>query len=128
MNSATLPVWAELIIAALLLCGAGVALLGSMGLLRLSHFFERVHAPAMISTLGCWCIVAAALLHSYVGTGTWAVHMVLIAIFMAITVPITTIFLMRAGLFRARQAGRKDIPPTLSRIIHSGPQKPNTPQ
>lgn len=35
-----------------------------------------------------------------------ALHALLIAVFVAITVPVMSIFLMRAALFRARQAGR----------------------
>ena len=108
-----LPLWAEITVAALVLMGALVALLGSFGLLRLRSFFERVHAPAIIATLGCWCVMYGALLYfSYRGQGL-AVHLLLIAVFIAVTVPITTIFLMRASLFRARQMG-KDVPPSLS--------------
>ena len=51
---AALPLWAEWLVAALVLLGAGLALLGTIGLLRLPTFFERVHAPAIISTLACW--------------------------------------------------------------------------
>ena len=117
-----LPLWAEITVAALVLMGALVALLGSFGLLRLRSFFERVHAPAIIATLGCWCVMYGALLYfSFRGQGL-AVHLLLIAVFIAVTVPITTIFLMRASLFRARQMG-KDVPPSLS----SPPQRtPNT--
>ena len=108
-----LPLWAEITVAALVLMGALVALLGSFGLLRLRSFFERVHAPAIIATLGCWCVMYGALLYfSFRGQGV-AVHLLLIAVFIAVTVPITTIFLMRASLFRARQMG-KDVPPSLS--------------
>ena len=108
-----LPLWAEITVAALVLMGALVALLGSFGLLRLRSFFERVHAPAIIATLGCWCVMYGALLYfSFRGQGL-AVHLLLIAVFIAVTVPITTIFLMRASLFRARQMG-KDVPPSLS--------------
>ena len=108
-----LPLWAEITVAALVLSGALVALLGSFGLLRLRSFFERIHAPAIIATLGCWCVMYGALLYfSFRGQGL-AVHLLLIAVFIAVTVPITTIFLMRASLFRARQMG-KDVPPSLS--------------
>jgi len=37
-------------------------------------------------------------------------HAVLIVLFIALTAPITTIFLMRAALFRERQKGG-DVPP-----------------
>ncbi|NMM76263.1 Na+/H+ antiporter subunit G [Acidovorax sp. SRB_14] len=113
MNADALPAWAQVAVALLVLAGAAVALLGSFGLLRLRSFFERVHAPAMIATMGCWCIMYGALLYfSLQGEGL-AVHLLLIAVFIAVTVPITTIFLMRAALFRARQMGQ-DAPPSVS--------------
>ena len=119
MSPPLLPLWAEITIAALVLCGAAVALLGSWGLLRLASFFERVHAPAMIATLGCWCVMHGALLYFSLRGEGLALHLLLIAVFIAITVPITTIFLMRAGLFRARQAASAGTPPSLSRASPS---------
>ena len=110
-----LPLWAEIIIAALVLTGAALALLGSIGLLRLPTFFERVHAPAIIATGACWCILSGSvLLFSLQGEGL-ALYPLLIAAFIAITVPVTTIFLMRASLFRARQTG-EDVPANVSRV------------
>lgn len=108
-----LPLWAELLVAALVLLGAAVALLGTFGLLRLSTFFERVHAPSIIATLGCWCIVWATVLYFSFKNGELALHALLIAAFISITVPVSTIFLMRAALFRARQAD-SNVPPNLS--------------
>ena len=112
-SAALLPLWLEIVVAVLILAGALVALLGSAGLLRLRSFFERAHAPAIIATLGCWCIVYGTVLYfSLTGEGL-AVHVLLIALFVAVTVPITTIFLMRAALFRARRLG-EPVPPSLS--------------
>lgn len=113
MNAHALPLWLEVLVAALVLLGAGLALLGSLGLLRLPTFFERVHTPSIIATMGCWCIVHGTVLYFSVADGELALHAILIAVFVAITVPVTTIFLMRAALFRARQAG-KNVPPSLS--------------
>lgn len=103
MSAQALPLWAEITVAALVLIGATVALLGSIGLLRLHTFFERVHAPAIIATLGCWCVMYGTLLYFSMRGEGLAGHVLLIALFIAVTVPITTIFLMRASLFRARQ-------------------------
>lgn len=114
-----LPLWAEIIVAVLVLAGAGLALLGSSGLLRLPTFFERVHVPAIIATLGCWCVMWGTVLFFSLQQGELAVFPLLIAVFIAITVPIPTIFLMRASLFRARQMG-KDVPPSVSRIVQPG--------
>jgi len=110
---AVLPLWLEIIVAVLVLTGAGLALLGSTGLLRLPTFFERVHAPAIIATLGCWLIMHGTVLYFSVADRSLALHALLIAVFVAITVPIMSIFLMRAALFRARQTGL-DVPPSLS--------------
>lgn len=108
-----LPLWLEIIVAALVLAGAALALLGSSGLLRLPTFFERVHAPAVIATMGCWLIMHGTVLYFTVADRSIALHALLIAVFVAITVPIMSIFLMRAALFRARQMGQ-DVPPSLS--------------
>ena len=118
MTGAALPLWAEITIAALVLAGAAIALVGSWGLLRLKTYFERVHAPSIIATMGCWCIMYGTIVYfSLQGQGL-ALHALLIALFVAITVPVTNIFLMRAALFRARRAGN-DVPPSLSRTTDS---------
>ena len=111
--TAVLPLWLELIVAVLVLAGAALALLGSIGLLRLPTFFERVHAPSIIATLGCWLIMHGTVLYFSVADRSLALHALLIAVFVAITVPIMSIFLMRAALFRARQAN-DNVPPNLS--------------
>ena len=111
--AAALPLWLEIIVAILVLAGAGLALLGSTGLLRLPTYFERVHAPSIIATLGCWLIMHGTVLYFSVADHSLALHALLIAVFVAITVPIMSIFLMRAALFRARQMGL-DVPPSLS--------------
>jgi multicomponent K+:H+ antiporter subunit G len=116
-----LPLWLEMVVAALVLLGAALALLGSLGLLRLRTFFERVHTPSIIATMGCWCIMHATVLYFSVASGEVALHAILIALFVAMTVPVSTIFLMRAALFRARQAGR-NVPPSLS-TPQDSPQK-----
>ncbi|MFC5521583.1 monovalent cation/H(+) antiporter subunit G [Polaromonas jejuensis] len=115
MTSAALPLWVEIIVAALVLAGAGLSLVGSFGLLRLPTFFQRVHAPSIIATMGCWCIMHASLLYFSLQRSGLALYTLLIAVFLAITVPVTTIFLMRAALFRARQSS-KDVPPSVSRV------------
>ncbi|MCZ8219641.1 MAG: monovalent cation/H(+) antiporter subunit G [Acidovorax sp.] len=119
---AVLPLWLEIIVALLVLGGAGLALLGSTGLLRLPTYFERVHAPSVIATLGCWLIMHGTVLYFSVADRSLALHALLIAVFVAITVPIMSIFLMRAALFRARQAGL-DVPPSLSQ-----PKAPEEPK
>lgn len=111
----TFPLWAQGAIAFLVLLGAAIAVVGSLGLWRLPSYFERVHAPAVIATLGLWCVTLASMIFFSVLGPHFAWHPLLIALFVAITVPITHIFLMRAALFRARRA-RHPVPPSLSHL------------
>jgi len=46
----------------------------------------------------------------------FAAYPLLIAVFVAITVPVTNIFLMRAALFRARRAGQ-NVPASVSQTV-----------
>ena len=120
--AADLPMWAQILVASLVFCGALIALIGSMGLWRLKSYFERVHSPSIIATMGCWLIMHATWIYFSVSGQGFVMHSVLIAIFVAVTVPITTIFLMRAALFRARRAG-ESVPPTLSNLVLNEPQE-----
>ena len=58
-ETTTLPLWCQILVAVLALGGAIIAFLGSMGLWRLDSYFERVHAPSIIATMGCWLIMHA---------------------------------------------------------------------
>ena len=115
MTWSDLPPWAELLTAALVLCSSLLALVGAIGLLRLPTFFQRVHAPTLGSTLGCWCMVAATIVYFSVKEQRLSVHAVLIGLFIAITAPVTTAFLMRAALFRERRARNPAVPPNTTR-------------
>jgi multicomponent K+:H+ antiporter subunit G len=89
----------------LLLLLAGVlALIGSAGLLRLTNFYERLHAPALVTTLGALCLVLASILLSSVQEGRPVLHAALITLFLVIGAPITTMLLIRAAIQRAVQS------------------------
>jgi len=54
-----LPLWAEIVIAALLVTGAGFALVGSWGLAKFSDILKRLHGPSKATTLGVGCVLIA---------------------------------------------------------------------
>ncbi|VTU39280.1 Multiple resistance and pH homeostasis protein G [Variovorax sp. PBS-H4] len=105
-----LPLWAEILTAVFAVAGAAFAAIGSFGLVRLPTFFRRIHAPTLGSTLGTWCITLATTVYFSVQGAQLFLHAALIAFFVALSAPVTTIFLMRAALFRERQK-RGDVPP-----------------
>ena len=111
-----LNLWAELLIAALLLLSGVLVLLAAMGLWRLPDFFTRMHAPALASTLAAWIVTLASIVHFSTRGGGLSLHVWLVIIVLSITAPVTTIVLARAALFRRRQAGDALPPPLGGRL------------
>lgn len=108
---AELPDWAALLVAFLLVLGAGLAAIGSFGLLRLGSFYDRVHAPTLGSTLGIGSVLIASMLYFSVQQSRLMIHEVLIGALMVLTTPITFMLLARAALYRDRTEGGEDVPP-----------------
>jgi multicomponent K+:H+ antiporter subunit G len=99
-EAAELPAWALVVVVILLVVGAAATLIGSLGLLRLRTFYERVHAPTLGTTLGTGCIVIASMIYfSALGTRL-VLHELLILIFVTVTTPVTLMILVRAAVLR----------------------------
>ncbi|MEN8638342.1 Na+/H+ antiporter subunit G [Pseudomonas sichuanensis] len=108
-----LPFWLELTVSALLLVGSLFALIGAIGLVRLKDYFQRMHPPALASTIGAWCVALASILYFSALKQSPVLHAWLIPILLSITVPVTTLLLARAALFRKRTSG-EDVPEEVS--------------
>ena len=94
----------------LIVLGATLALSGSLGLLRLKSFYERVHPPTMGTTLGTGLILVGSMLHFSVLGDRPVLHEILIGALMTFTTPVTYMLLMRAALHRDRAEGRDPQP------------------
>ncbi|MDR2851452.1 MAG: monovalent cation/H(+) antiporter subunit G [Burkholderiaceae bacterium] len=105
-----LPWWVELPTAVFVVAGAAFAAIGSFGLVRLPTFFRRIHAPTLGATLGVWCMTIGTLLFFSAQGLLLFLHTTLVVLFVAISAPVTTIFLMRAARFRQTHSGRKPEP------------------
>lgn len=105
-----LPLWAAIAVGALVLLGATITLIGTIGLIRLDSFYERVHAPTLGPTLGTACIVVASIICFSVLQSRPVFHEVLILVFVTITTPITLMLLARAALYRDRREGKAGVP------------------
>jgi multicomponent K+:H+ antiporter subunit G len=105
-----IPAWAAYICAVLLVFGAGLTLIGNIGLLRLRRFYERVHAPTLGATLGAGGILVASMVYFSALESRPVLHEVLIAVFITLTTPITMIMLSRAALYRDRRENSPDVP------------------
>ena len=114
MNLASqLPLWVEITVAILLVISSLSALIGAIGMVRLKDYFQRMHPPALASTLGAWCVALASIFYFSTLKSSLVLHAWLIPILLSITMPVTTLLLARAALFRKRMAGH-DVPAEVS--------------
>jgi multicomponent K+:H+ antiporter subunit G len=86
--------------AVLVLAGALLAFIGSLGLLRMKTFFERVHPPTMGTTLGTALVLAGSMLYFIALESRLVLHEILIGVFMTLSTPVTYVLLGRAALRR----------------------------
>jgi len=111
---AEVPVWAAVPAAVLLLVGAGLTLIGSFGMLRLSSFYDRIHAPTLGTSWGTAGVVMASMIvFSALGSRP-VLHELLLGVFVTLTTPVTLMLLGRAALYRDRTEGNPDVPAMLS--------------
>lgn len=112
MNAAAdLPLPVAIVISACLLAGAGLALTGAIGFIRMATFYQRVHAPTLGSSLGMVLILASSILYFSVQRGALVFHEILIAVFLTLTTPISLMLVVRAALSRDRHEGDLSVPP-----------------
>lgn len=105
-----LPDWAAWLVSVCVVLGAGMTLVGSLGLNRLRTFYDRAHAPTMGSSAGVGFISLATIVTSSILNGRLALEGFLIFAFVTITMPITLMLLARAALFRDRAEGHSPLP------------------
>ncbi len=82
----------------LIIAGAVLTLIGSIGLFRFKDFYTRLHGPTKASTLGVGSLlIASAIYFSMRGDGV-SFHEILITLFLFVTAPISAHMLAKAAL------------------------------
>ena len=99
----------EIFIAALLLSSSFFTLVGSIGLVKLSDFFKRLHAPTKATTLGVGSALIASMLYQPMVSGEVRPRELLITLFLFITAPISAHMMAKATL-SLRSAKRPQCP------------------
>jgi multicomponent K+:H+ antiporter subunit G len=109
MNAASLPAWADALIAVLLVTGASFALIGALALVKFHDFYKRLHGPTKATTLGVGGVLLASSVYFSMRTGVLSVHEFLISLFLFLTAPVAAHMLISAALYmRVRQDGKTD--------------------
>lgn len=90
----------EFTVSALILLGAGFALLGSIGLARLQDFFTRLHGPTKATTLGVGAMVLASTVYFTATQPGFSLHEIAVMVFLFITAPVSAHLLAKVALHR----------------------------
>ena len=88
---------AEIIVSVFLVAGAGFALIGSIGLVKLPDFYSRLHGPTKSTTLGVGGMLIASAVHFSTGPGT-SLHEILVTMFLFMTAPVSAHLLCKAAI------------------------------
>ncbi len=91
--------------------------MGTLGLLRLRNFYQRIHGPAIAISMGAGCILVASMVYFTAAQSRLVIHELLIGAFVLMTAPVVAMLLMRAALYRdlrARAGERTDGDPRAS--------------
>lgn len=93
--------------ALLILAGASLALIGSVGLLRMKTFYERVHPPTMGTTLGTGLVLIGSMVFFTLHESRPVLHEIVIGVFMTLNTPVTYMLLLRAALHRDQEYSKQ---------------------
>lgn len=77
----------DLLIAALVVLGAGFVLVGSLGLLRLRDVYARLHGPTKATTLGLGALLFASMINN-ARLGAFSLRELAVALFLMIAAPL----------------------------------------
>lgn len=109
MNMANdIPNWAAALVIFFLLLGSVIIVIGTLGLLRLRDFFQRIHGPAITITLGTGAILFASMILFTSTSQRLVIHELLITAFVFLTAPLGAMMVMRAAVYRVRRQKQID--------------------
>lgn len=95
-------IFAEIATSLMIILGAGFALVGSWGLVRLPSLMERLHGPTKATTLGLGGMLVGSVIFFQLDQGKWSAHELLISLFLFITAPISANMIAKVHLHRLR--------------------------
>lgn len=101
-------IWQALIAGALFV-GGGFTLVGAIGMLRFRDFYQRLHAPTKATTLGVGGVLIASMAVGW-AQGEFALHELLVALFLFVTAPVSASLMAKAALHR-RAPSQAPTPP-----------------
>ena len=90
----------ELLSVILILFGAAIALVGSIGLARFPDIYTRLHGPTKATTLGVGGVLLGTIFFLMLQVETGVIRELLITVFLFLTAPVSAHLLAKAALHR----------------------------
>lgn len=110
--------WIDILLSVLMVLGALFALIGAIGLVKLSDFLKRLHGPTKASTLGVGCVLIASILYFSFAQRSPSMHELLITLFIFLTAPISAHMLVKAAMARYLASNSAMQPPPLPHPVN----------
>ncbi|WP_332059993.1 monovalent cation/H(+) antiporter subunit G [Bartonella sp. CB74] len=112
---------AAIIVTVFLILGSGLTLIGTIGLVRLSNFYERLHMPSVSTSWGTGSILIASFLYSMFVDQRFVFHEILLMIFLFVTAPVASMLLSQAAAYRHHTEEHSEKP--LALLLHKKEEK-----
>lgn len=102
---ADIPLWIAIPVAFLVVAGSSLALIGTIGFVQLRTFYDRLHAPTLVTSWGAGAILLASMLLFSWMESRPVLHELLLGALILVVMPATYLLLARAVLHRDRASG-----------------------
>lgn len=107
-----------------LVLGSGLTLIGTIGLLRLSSFYKRLHMLSLSTSWGAGSILIASFLYSIFVDHHFVFHEILLMIFLLVTIPVASMLVSQAAAYRHHSENTLEKP--LALLSHQTKKQPPT--
>lgn len=107
-----------------LVLGSGLTLIGTIGLVRLSSFYKRLHMLSLSTSWGAGSILIASFLYSIFVDHHFVFHEILLMIFLLVTIPVASMLVSQAAAYRHHSENTSEKP--LALLSHQTKKQPPT--
>lgn len=97
-------------VAVFLIFGSGLTVIGTIGLLRLSSFYKRLHMLSLSTSWGAGSILIASFLYSIFVDHHFVFHEILLMIFLLVTTPLASMLVSQAAAYRHHSENTSEKP------------------
>ncbi|ATP13056.1 hypothetical protein BHOIPH791_07820 [Bartonella henselae] len=110
-----------LFITVFLILGSGLTLIGTIGLVRFSSFYKRLHMLSVATSWGVGSILIASFLYATFVDYCFAFREILLMFFLFLTAPVASILLSQAAAYRHHSEDQSEKP--LALLLHQTQEK-----